>query len=187
MSQIRFEWREILLRDKPAEFLKISSDGTVPVLQNGDEVIQESLDIFLWALEGHEFLENYDAHIVSQNDGAFKTALDRYKYSSRHGEEEGAQARETGSDFIRYLDLILAKKPYLKGDILGATDLAILPFIRQFAHVDQDWFYAQDWHNVIKWLDEFKNSELFKSIMVKQPLWQAGATSRIYGHKRTKV
>ena len=181
VSGIRFEWREILLRDKPLEFLEISSDGTVPVMQIGDKVIQESLDIFLWAIEGSDMMSSFDADIIAQNDGSFKTALDQYKYASRHGEGVGDAARATGAEFIAELNERLSTAPYLNGHTIGATDLAILPFIRQYAHVDMEWFYGQDWPKTINWLDEFKSSDLFKLIMTKLPPWQNGENARIYG------
>ena len=49
-SGVQVELREILLRDKPTAFLATSPSGTVPCLVTGDGVIDESLDIMLWAL-----------------------------------------------------------------------------------------------------------------------------------------
>ena len=43
--------REIVLRDKPKEFLNTSPSETVPCLVLKDEVIDESLDIMIWALK----------------------------------------------------------------------------------------------------------------------------------------
>ena len=49
------EQRELPLRDKPAALLAASSKGTVPVLVlPGDEVIDESLSIMLWARDRHD-------------------------------------------------------------------------------------------------------------------------------------
>jgi len=49
-SGVQVELREILLRDKPSAFLAASPSGTVPCLVTGDGVLDESLDIMLWAL-----------------------------------------------------------------------------------------------------------------------------------------
>ncbi len=55
----KVQLREILLRDKPAEFLATSPKGTVPVLKLEDgQVIDESRDIMFWAL-GQNDPENW--------------------------------------------------------------------------------------------------------------------------------
>ena len=45
LASKKCELREILLKNKPDEMLKISSKGTVPVLQFTHKVLDESLDI----------------------------------------------------------------------------------------------------------------------------------------------
>ncbi len=70
----------------------------------------------------------------------FKPALDTYKYSSRYEEGAGDMAREEASIFLYALDDQLDGQKFLHGDEIGASDLAVLPFIRQFAHVDLNWF-----------------------------------------------
>ncbi len=176
-ADLLFEWREILLRDKPSAFLAASDDATVPVLVWGDLKIQESLDIMLWALCQHDpngLLHRYDAELVKLNDLNFKPQLDRYKYASRHEEGAGELAREEASVFLWALNDELEGRAYLHGDQIGASDLAILPFIRQFAHVDLDWFDAQKWACLSAWLDRFKTSARFAAIMEKLPVWKAG-------------
>ena len=50
-AEITVELREILLRDRPEALYKISSKGTVPVLQiNSEKIIDESLDIMIWII-----------------------------------------------------------------------------------------------------------------------------------------
>ena len=54
-SQTNVLLREIVLRDKPEEFLKASAKGTVPVLVMQDGlVLEESRDIMLWALHKND-------------------------------------------------------------------------------------------------------------------------------------
>ena len=51
---IKIELREISLKDRPDELLKISPKGTVPVLQLSNKVIiDESLDIINWAIKNN--------------------------------------------------------------------------------------------------------------------------------------
>jgi len=73
---------------------------------------------------------------------------------------------------------------YLFGDTFSFADGAILPFVRQFAHVDRDWFWAQDWPNTIRWLETFLESERFKAIMSKYPQWKTGDDGVAFGHSQ---
>ncbi len=173
------ELREIVLRDKAPEFLETSPKGTVPVLVTEVDVIEESLDIMLWALtqndpDGWLTHKNAALALIAQSDGPFKTALDRYKYGSRFPGADASAERETASVFLQMLNNQLAETPYLHGDSLGLADMAIVTFVRQFAFVDKDWFDAQDWPHLIRWLDGFLGSARFADIMQKYPKWISG-------------
>lgn len=175
---IRVELREILLRDKASEFLAASPKGTVPVLVADDETVEESFDVMLWALsrQDPEHLLDFPGggrDLIAENDGPFKSALDRYKYHTRHGSDREGE-REKACLFLNRLDAMLADKPWLYGQAPRLPDLAILPFIRQFANTDRAWFDAQNWPALRGWLDRFTASPRFASIMTKYPVWQAG-------------
>ncbi|MGR3341825.1 MAG: glutathione S-transferase [Paracoccaceae bacterium] len=175
-AQIPVEHREVLLRDKPAAMLAASPKGTVPVLITGEQVIDESYDIMLWALRQND-PENWlgvaqSAHdLIAQADGPFKTSLDSYKYASRAANPDPEKHRTIAARFLKTLNTMLDGQPNLYGPTPRLPDIAILPFIRQFAHVDLDWFNAQAWPNLARWLSAFKASERFVSIMVKHPVW----------------
>ena len=183
-SRLAVELREVILRDKPAEMLAASPKGTVPVLAlpNG-RVLEESLDIIEWALaqEDCEGLLEFAPGtleemrgLIAENDGPFKDALDRYKYPGRYEDVTVDAQRKLGSQFINKLEQLLAGKKFLFGNRISVADIAILPFIRQFAHVDRDWFWQQDWQNVIRWLEDFLESDRFSLIMKKYPQWKNG-------------
>lgn len=172
--------REVVLKDKPQAMLDISPKATVPVLllQDG-QVIDESLDIMLWALNQNSELSDqlYPSHLqadikklISENDGPFKWALDRYKYSDRFEESE-AFYREKAGVFLTVLDNMLTHHDYLFTDNLTLGDLSVFPFVRQLAHVNKDWFYQSDYTFLIKWLDGLLESDVFKSIMTKYTKW----------------
>lgn len=178
-----FELREVVLRDKPAAMTNISPKATVPVAQmkNG-EVLEESLDIMRFALDENKALkktllpesdENDIFDLVVQNDTDFKWALDRYKYADRY-EESQAYYREKGERFLRQLEDRLDSHRYLMGDALTLADLAIVPFIRQFAHVDKQWFDTSPYPALVQWLDGWLASGLFQGIMQKYPQWHEG-------------
>ena len=188
---IKVELREVLLRDKPPEFLAISPDGTVPLLVLPDgEVIPESLDIMLWAM-GQNDPENWAEHrdaslaLIAENDGPFKTALDRYKYHSSY-DADPEEERENARGFLRKLDELLARHLYLCGPHPSLADFAIVPFVRQFCNTDSDWFVRQEWQQVVQWLDWFLDSERFAAIMGKYKQWRAGDAPIIFpeGHDR---
>lgn len=173
------ELREVVLRDKPPAFLEASPSATVPCLTQGAEVVDESLDIMTRVLTAHDPegwlempAEGFD--LIARCDGPFKTALDRYKYSSRHPETNPDAERERAADFLRVLDTALTQQAWLFGPEPRLADMAILPFIRQFAHVDLGWFEAQPWPHVIRWLAAFKASARFSAVMAKYPQWQPG-------------
>ena len=173
---VRVQLHEVSLRDKPAEMLRLSPKGTVPVLVlPGGKVIDQSLDIMRWALRQNDpegWLTAAPAHemqaLIEQNDGPFKALLDRYKYPERHPERSAQAYRDEASQrFLQPLDAGLAQHPALLGDRTSLTDMALLPFVRQFAQVDRAWFDAQPWPHLGAWLEAGLNSPLFLTVMAK--------------------
>lgn len=169
---------EVDLRAKPAALLECSPKGTVPVIRLADgRVIEESLDIMKWALaindpekwlDSPNNLSDKAESLISQNDGAFKEALDKYKYSARHPEHPTEHYRERAIFFLEALNMRLCHNDYLMGDRLTIADVAIFPFIRQFAHVDKHWFYASQYIHLIRWLEARLSSDIFLAVMQKK-------------------
>lgn len=175
-SGVRTELREILLRDKPVHFLRTSPKGTVPVLDTGTTVIAESRDVMLWALQQndpHGWLTQRDAaeDLIDTNDGPFKRALDHTKYAVRFPDRDAAADRAEAAGFLLDLNARLSVHPFLLGHAETLADVAIRPFVRQFANTDRAWFDTQDWPDLIRWLTAFERSDSFKTVMVKHPLW----------------
>lgn len=175
-AQIKVELREVELRNKPDALLLASPKGTVPVLQLGDgEVIDESLDIMIWALHQYDpehWLESQTRQLIQWNDGAFKYYLDRYKYADRYPEHSKLAYRERGELFLAELEQRLNQRKYLCGDHFSLADAALLPFIRQFAAVDAGWFEMSPYPALKKWLYQFQSSRLFEAVMTKYLPWQ---------------
>ncbi|MFK5981183.1 MAG: glutathione S-transferase [Rhizobiaceae bacterium] len=182
-SGVACELREIVLRDKAPEFLEASPKATVPVLVDDGRVIEESLDIVFWALE-HNDPENWLApdigtleemqSLIAEGDGPFKDHLDRYKYASRHEDVNSDDERDAAGMYLFKLDQLLSERAYLFGIRISLADMTLAPFVRQFANVDREWFDAQPWPNLLRWLTDFLESERFQSIMEKYPKWQVG-------------
>ena len=181
-ADLPVELREITLKNKPAKMLAISPKGTVPVLQLADGVvIEESRDIMEWALEQQdpqELMNPKTLHqgntLIEQNDQEFKHWLDRYKYADRHLEMTQTEYRQKGEAFLQILEALLTKNTYLLGDSVTIADIGIMPFVRQFAHVDRDVFYSLPYPKLQIWLKNWLAHPLFIQAMTKFQPWQDG-------------
>lgn len=177
-SQQSVQLREIILKEKPAEMLQLSTKGTVPILQlSNGEILEESLDIMVWALSKNDpdnwladNIQNMLA-LIDINDFEFKEWLDKYKYADRFPNNSEAYYREQCEYFLVRLEKQLQVNNYLFSKQISLADIAIFPFIRQFAAVDKQWFQQSPYPFLQKWLENFTNSALFLSIMKKYPTW----------------
>jgi len=191
ISNISVELREVVLRDKPPSLVCLSAKSTVPVLLTKEkQLLDESYDIMVWALTqitSTNALAKLDrdqqtlsAQLIEYNDGEFKYFLDRYKYADRYPEHSQLYYRQQAEQFLVRLEQQLCHQPYLFSSILSITDLAILPFIRQFAFVDKTWFDHADYPQLHSWLTTFLDSDLFHSIMKKYPQWHEGDEAQYF-------
>jgi len=184
VSGIQVEIREITLRDKPQAMLDLSPKGTVPVLITPDgTLVEESLDLMYWALrqsDPESWLVTASQQVtltrqlIQQNDSEFKQYLDRYKYADRYPEHSEIYYRQQAEKTLVNLEKNLSTNGCLVSENITLADMAILPFIRQFALVDKDWFDSAPYPLLKVWIEKFLNSELFKSIMQKLSPWQDG-------------
>ncbi|WP_085586949.1 MULTISPECIES: glutathione S-transferase [unclassified Pseudomonas] len=168
---------EVSLKAKPARMLELSPKGTVPVLDAGGRVIDESLEIMRWALAQNDpddwLLKDDSFHalwmekLIYGNDQVFKVNLNRYKYAERYPEQPMEAYRAEGTLFLQKLDELLGKREYLLADHPCLADIALLPFVRQFAHVDREWFAQTPYVRLQQWLQRFLESDLFTGIMKK--------------------
>ena len=171
----RVRLREILLRDKPAHMVELSPKGTVPVLELADgTVIDESLAVMDWALAASDpqgWLAHKDHALIDLFDGDFKHHLDRYKYATRYEGADALTHRAACHDILRGLEETLSDE-WLAGHAPGYTDIAILPFIRQFRIADMAWFDAQmGLPKVQAFVLRFLDWPSFLAVMEKYPLW----------------
>jgi len=177
--EVSVELREVLLNERPQSLYKISSKGTVPVLLLKDgKVLDESLDIMRWAIkQGEQNLYedklNEQNQLIKYNDTKFKYWLDKYKYHVRYLEYSREYYQRKCSKTLAEYDMRLRGNAYLMGDRIRLADIAIFPFIRQCANVDQNWFNNK-YPNLNQWLEIWKQSRLFKSVMMKYNQWRLG-------------
>jgi glutathione S-transferase len=158
----------------------ISPKGTVPVLQLDNRIIDESIEVMAWALEQSDpdnwlalDLEQQQKSLIEENDNSFKAWLDKYKYWDRFPEQSQQAYRGQAENFISKLDKNLNEQRYLLGNKICVADMAIFPFIRQFAFVDKDWFDQTNYLGLQRWLGEILDSSLFTQVMKKHSVWQS--------------
>ena len=178
--------REVVLRSKPDEMLSASPKGTVPVLVLPDgQVIDESLDIMYWALEQNDPADLLNStnpcdRVIALCDSEFKGWLDRYKYADRHPERSQQEYRAEAERFLATLEDALSVSEWLGDKAPALTDVAVFPFIRQFAGVDPTWWEQAPYPAVRSWLERWLATPQFAAVMKKYPVWEAAADATYF-------
>ena len=185
VSAIDYRLREIKLSDKPQVLFDLSAKATVPVLHlSTGDVIDESKDIMAWALQHRDPQQWLFAdgqcnqrqwQLIDEFQDLCKPAIDRYKYPQRYQLQDRNYYRQQIYDYLLSFEYSLQQQRYLVADTPKLVDVALFPFVRQFAKTDELWFYQQSWQKLITWLDYFLQSALFLQVMRKYPLWHPDA------------
>ncbi|MDG1752966.1 MAG: glutathione S-transferase [Thalassotalea sp.] len=188
--------RDIVLSNKPQEMLDASPKATVPVLVNKESgVIEESLDIMLWAFNQNDpddFLHQgvKDNHLnkntemmalITQFDDQFKGCLENYKCAKRYHETNIVECRQACEAYIAQLEQRLTQHQFLISNNESLADIALLPFIRQFARIERQWYLQAPFPKVRAWLNSYLQSAIFTKVMTKYPLWNEKQETIIFG------
>ncbi|MHC6224776.1 glutathione S-transferase [Pseudomonas sp. X10] len=171
------EIHEVSLKAKPVELLALSPKGTVPVLDTGTLVLEESLDIMRWALAQHDpqdwrleadpqAARQADA-LIARNDSEFKQQVNLYKYAERYPEHSREYYRQQAEPWLAELEGLLEGRPYLLCAHPSLADAALLPLMRQFAGVEPQWFAEAAYPRLRSWLQGWLESALFKAVMAR--------------------
>ncbi|WP_416466513.1 glutathione S-transferase [Pseudomonas sp. LFS044] len=168
---------EVAMKHKPAELLALSPKGTVPVLDTGNGVLEESLDIMRWALTRNDPQDwrlqadpaaaQQAEQLIARNDSEFKAQVNLYKYAERYPDYSREHYRQQAETWLAELEQLLEGRPYLLANHPSLTDAALLPLMRQFAGVEPQWFAEAAYPRVRSWLEGWLASELFKAVMAK--------------------
>lgn len=181
--------REVVLRNKPQQLRDASPKATVPVLCLADgTVLDESLHIMQWALaqadpEGWQRASDQALvhELISRNDGPFKVLLDKYKYPNRDtSRAQSAYRDEAVALHLSPLEGQLEARRYLLAETPTLADMALLPFVRQFAMVDSAWFETAALPLLRGWLEGLVASPLFDAVMIKLEPWQSGDAETVF-------
>ena len=185
--------RDVVLSDKPPEMILASAKATVPILVISQtdnsiskehakcQVIDESLDVMLWALNSadpNDLLHRDSPEVLTQMltfitefDVEFKRCLEAYKCAKRYHETNIDECRAACEHYIQMLELRLTAHKFLSSERESLLDIALLPFIRQFARIERQWYLQSPYPNLKAWLNNYLQSPMFTKVMAKYPLW----------------
>ncbi len=167
----------------------------------GGAVIDESLEVMRWALAQHDpegwlapeggTLADMLA-LVEAGERDFKPHLDRAKYATRYraewpAETEDAEACFSAAHYQQALQFLqrLAQRlqavaadsptdsasPQLFGTRPALADVALAPFVRQFARHDAARFARQAPPAVAHWLQGLLARPDFEAVMARRDVW----------------
>jgi glutathione S-transferase len=195
-SKLPIELRDVKLTNKPKAMLIASPKGTVPILVvSPSHVIDESLDVMLWSLGESDpdnlLLDNTDGtselpellSFIHKYDREFKACIERYKCAKRYHEPNLTKCRQDCEIYIQDLEQRLSQHNYVMGEKESLADIAILPFIRQFAKVERQWYVQSPYPNLKRWLNDYLQSAMFNKVMAPHPIWKEGNEAVIFGGK----
>ncbi|MDD8058433.1 glutathione S-transferase [Shewanella metallivivens] len=191
--------RDLVLSNKPAELLAASPKATVPVLvlkantvTGQCDVIDESLAIMQWAFsqtDPNNYLHSQSANalpemlaMITQFDTEFKGLLERYRCAKRYHEPTLTTDRQACEQYISKLELRLTQHQYLMSNNPSLVDLALMPFIRQFARVERQWYRQAPYPHLRHWLNHYLQSNMFTKVMAQYPLWLESKQEHIFGN-----
>ncbi|MFT6269722.1 MAG: glutathione S-transferase [Alphaproteobacteria bacterium] len=183
-SKQEVELRDVKLTNKPSAMLVASPKGTVPILVvSPSQVIDESLDVMLWSLgqsDPDNLMRDASLHhdllaFIAVYDGEFKPCIERYKAAKRYHEPNLEDCRQDCEVYIKDLERRLSGHNYVFGESESLADIAILPFIRQFAKVERSWYVQSSYINVKRWLNKYLQSAMFNKVMALHPIWEEGS------------
>ena len=189
-SKQAIELRDIVLSNKPDAMLLASPKGTVPILVlphlgKTPTVIDESLDIMLWALNENDpdnllFInhDNSKTHnlvdmlsLIETFDYGFKAKLEAYRCAKRYHEANLIECRHDCEKHLRLIEQRLNQHRFIMSNQESLVDIALLPFIRQFAKVERQWYLQAPYPKLRQWLNYYLQSLMFSKVMFKYPLW----------------
>ena len=188
--------RDVVLSNKPEEMLIASPKGTVPILvlskftldkgieDNKSLVIEESLELMLWALSQNDpndlllggINSKYDllpdmVEFITIFDTEFKVCLENYKCAKRYHESNLEECRKACEVYIADLEHQLNRHSFLFDEQESLVDIALLPFMRQFARIERQWYLQSAYPKLREWLNRYLQSPMFTKVMAKYPLW----------------
>ena len=132
-------------------------------------LFQRSVDMALQARSGEAALQAAQSW---KKEIPTATEASRYVLQILLALNRIEEAGKAVAVLLNPLEARLQHHGQLGGQHPCAADIAIFPFVRQFAHTYPAWFAAQPWPRLIAWLAAFEGSEAYAQVMAKHPAWQ---------------
>jgi glutathione S-transferase len=190
--------RDIDMNNKPEALMTASAKGTVPVLivassaiETPPYVVDESLEIMLWALNKHdphnlllkEDLNGLDnmLSLIHESDVDFVSQLYKYKAASRYRDSDKVHYREQCAPFIEAIEQRLTTHTFLMRNKPSLADYALLPFLRQFSKVERKWFLQAPLPKLQQWLSRLYQQAVYSKAMTPIAKYAVGQTDFIFG------
>ncbi|MUK63023.1 glutathione S-transferase [Aliivibrio fischeri] len=183
--------RDIDMNNKPKEMLSISPKGTVPVLHFEDTVIEESVDVMLWALtqsDPRNLLYHHDLlqlplmlELIRRNDTEFVHVLQKYRAASRYHDDDEIEYRNQCVEWLSDIEERLSRHTFIMGESASIVDYALLPFIRQLSRVDKKWYNSAPLPHLRSWLIHHYDDPIFSKAMTIYPKWNGNTEAVIFG------
>ncbi|MGF1749691.1 MULTISPECIES: glutathione S-transferase [Vibrio] len=192
-AQQRVLIRAIKLNNKPRDMLEASPKGSVPVLVLGPTVLEESLEIMLWALaqsDADDLLDSTQPQslpemvdLISNFEAEFVPALEAYSCAKRYHDDNLDACRKACEAVLSTLEERLSKQSFLFSESESVLDIAIMPFIRKFARIERQWYLQSPYPNLRRWLDNYLQSRMFSKVMEKHELWLENQNDVYFGNE----
>lgn len=186
--------RNIVLSNKPKEMLIASPKGTVPILVISPMlVLDQSLEIMLWILGKNDpddllYSQHHNGddlsamiNIIYIFDNEFKRCLEKYHCAKRYHDNNIVACRQACEIYLQTLEQRLTHHKYIMSEQESLVDIALLPFIRQFARIEHQWYLQSPYPKLRQWLNNYLQSQLFSKVMTQYPLWLASQDVVIIG------
>ena len=147
----------------------------------------------LWALNAsdpHDLLHSTQPErqkqmlaLINDFDSELKQRLEVYKCAKRYHETNLVECRQACEEYILRLAQSLTAHDCLMSERESLVDIALLPFIRQFARIERQWYLQSPCPKVKRWLNNYLQSPMFTRVMAKYPLWLESSEDVIFVSK----
>ena len=112
--------------------------------------------------------------LIDEVEKKFKPNLDKTKYATRYPQNDRKVSRSLAIEYLIDLDKKI-KGEFLFGEQPKLADIAIFPFVRQFANIDINLFNEFQWKKLKDWLNTFVGSNMFNESQKKFDQWRPNA------------
>lgn len=166
-AQIDVKLISIDLKQRPTELTNLKADASVPFLVLEDNIfIDESWDICKWALQRNDpqqWIGN-DSQALLDNEMLIETNDHSFAESLRDllNDKGNSEAKQDCEEILLEFERQLEQHSYLVSDQLSAADVAIAPFIQQYADIQASQFFTAAYTRLQHWLTTITQAPFYQ-------------------------